>query len=331
MENITFSALEVRQGDRGLQRQIVQRQLADLPDNEVVVQVHYSSLNYKDALSASGNRGVTRRYPHTPGIDAAGVVVNSSHAAVRPGAEVIVHCYDLGMNTPGGFGGYIRVPAAWVVPLPAGLTLRQAMLYGTAGFTAGLSVHKMLAQGVEPNQGPVLVTGATGGVGSLAVAMLAREGFAVTAASGKAAADFLISLGAKKVVERRAVSGGKDKAMLRPRWAGVVDCVGGGILAHALKATKAGGAVTSCGNVAGAELHITVYPFILRGIALLGVDAAECPLPLRCTIWQRLAQDWNFAHLEAQTQEVDLAGLNVQIDRILAGKIQGRILINHKV
>ncbi len=330
MDNITFQALVVRQQGDDFIRQIEEQQLTDLPEHGVVVQVHYSSLNYKDALSATGNRGVTRRYPHTPGIDAAGVVVASQDKDVAVGQQVIVHCYDLGMNTAGGFGQYIRVPADWVVPLPDGLSLREAMMYGTGGFTAALSVHKLLAQGVTADMGQVLVTGATGGVGSLAVAILAREGFEVVAASGKAAEEFLLGLGARSVIGRDKVSGGADKAMLRARWAGVVDCVGGDILSRAIKSTLPGGVVTSCGNVAGADLPLTVYPFILRGVSLLGIDAAECPLALRHTIWQRIAAEWKFDHLQAQTAEVDLAGLSAQIDEILAGKIQGRVIIKHE-
>ncbi len=193
-------------------------------------------------------------------------------------------------------------------------------MYGTGGFTAALSVHKLMNQGMTPEQGKVLVTGATGGVGSLAVAILAREGFEVVAASGKDAEDFLLGLGAAKVVGRDAVSGGQDKAMLRPRWAGVVDCVGGDILARAIKSTRPGGAVTSCGNVAGADLPLTVYPFILRGISLLGIDAAECPLALRSKIWQQIASAWKFDHLEAQTSEVTWLAFQSRLIRFWPGR-----------
>ena len=288
MSNTPFKALVVRQEDDSFVRKIETRHIDDLPAGEVLIRVHYSSLNYKDALSAIGNRGVTRRYPHTPGIDAAGVVAASDVPHIRPGQEVIVSCYDLGMNTPGGFADYIRVPAAWVVQKPANLTMQEAMTYGTAGFTAGLSVYKLMNQGIRPENGPVLVTGATGGVGSMAVAILAKEGFHVTAASGKAASDFLTALGAEKIISREQVSGSTDKALLRPRWAGVIDTVGGEILAKALKSTNPWGAVTCCGNVASGELPTTVYPFILRGVTLLGIDAAECPLTLRQKIWDKL-------------------------------------------
>lgn len=327
MSTKTFQALVVRQEDDTFVRRMESRHLDDLPPGEVLVRVHYSSLNYKDALSAIGNRGVTRRYPHTPGIDAAGVVEASDHPLVRPGQEVIVSCYDLGMNTPGGFADYIRVPAAWVVRKPAALTLKESMIYGTAGFTAALSVHKLLAQGVRPAQGPVLVTGATGGVGSMAVAILAREGFQVTAASGKAAEDFLTALGAAEIISREQVSGGRDKALLRPRWAGVVDTVGGEILAKALKSTRPGGAVTCCGNVAAADLPITVYPFILRGISLLGIDAAECPLALRQQLWDKLAGAWKLPMLATLGTEITMDQLSHHIDLILQGKVKGRLVV----
>lgn len=327
MTNIPFQALVVRQEDDTFVRTIETRHTDDLPAGDILVRVLYSSLNYKDALSATGNRGVTRRYPHTPGIDAAGVVAASDLPHIRPGQEVLVSCYDLGMNTPGGFAEYIRVPAAWVVQKPAGLSCKEAMIYGTAGFTAALSVYKLMNQGVSPDQGPILVTGATGGVGSMAVAILAKEGFQVTAASGKAATDFLTALGAQKIISRDQVSGSLDKALLRPRWAGVIDTVGGEILAKALKSTKYGGAVTCCGNVASGDLPLTVYPFILRGITLLGIDAAECPLPLRQTIWDRLGSTWKLAQLPEMASEISLAQLSEHIDLLLQSRIKGRLVV----
>lgn len=327
MNNIPFTALVVRQENENFVRSLETRHLDDLPPGEVLVRVHYSSLNYKDALSAIGNRGVTRRYPHTPGIDAAGVVQASEVAHIRAGDQVIVSCYDLGMNTPGGFADYIRVPAGWVVKKPDGLSLREAMIYGTAGFTAALSVHKLMRQGVRPADGPLLVTGASGGVGSMAVAILAGEGFHVTAASGKDADAFLTGLGAEKIIDRLQVSGATDKALLRPRWAGIIDTVGGDILAKGLKSTQTGGVVTTCGNVAGAELDITVYPFILRGISLLGIDAAECPLALRQTIWDKLGAEWKLPMLAELATEVSLEQLGDSIDQILQGKIKGRTVV----
>ena len=224
-----FPALRISEREDGsFVREICLQERDDLPPGDVLIRVEWSSLNYKDALSASGNRGVTRRYPHTPGIDAAGVVMESADARWRPGEEVIVSCYDLGMNTPGGFGRMIRVPGDWVMKLPAGLTLRESMIYGTGGFTAAHCVYRLQELGLTPGAGPVMVTGATGGVGSFAVAFLARAGFEVTAASGKPEeGGFLEKLGAKKVIGRDRIKDNPGKAFLRPRWAGVVDTVGG--------------------------------------------------------------------------------------------------------
>jgi acrylyl-CoA reductase (NADPH) len=328
MDSSNFRALTVRKDNGIFTRAIEQRSSNDLPAGDVLVRVLYSSLNYKDGLSATGNRGVTRRYPHTPGIDGVGIVEESIAGHICKGDEVIVSCYDLGMNTDGGFGQYIRVPQEWVVPLPEGLSMQDAMAFGTAGFTAALSVHKLLCHGIKPEQGPVLVTGASGGVGSVAVSILAREGFHVVAASGKDAADFLLSLGARKVISREAVNTGAGKAMLRAKWSGVVDTVGGNILAYGLKTTKPCGAVTCCGNVASGDLPITVYPFILRGIALLGVDSAECPLELRKQVWQAMASQWKFDHLATLATEISLAELDTYIDLILAGKTRGRVIVN---
>ncbi len=331
METRTFDALQVEETpDNKFIRKIVTRITADLPAGEVLVRVHYSSLNHKDALSAIGNRGVTRRYPHTPGIDAAGVVAESTHAGFQPGSEVIVHCYDLGMNTPGGFGEYIRVPAAWVLPCPQGMTTKESMIYGTAGFTAALSVERLLNYGVKPEQGRVLVSGATGGVGSVAVALLARQGFSVTAGSGKADQhDYLKNLGADHIISREDAVDTKNRALMKEQWAGVVDTVGGPILATALKSTKYGGAVTCCGNVASPNLELTVYPFILRGVALLGIDAAECSMEIRKQVWEKLAGPWKIDTLEGLARIITLAELDHNIELMLQGRLKGRVVLRH--
>lgn len=324
----TFWALVVREEGGGYVRRLEERRIGDLPPGEVLVRVCYSSLNYKDGLSATGNRGVTRRYPHTPGIDAAGVVAASVDPRFLPGDEVIVSCYDLGMNTPGGFGQYIRVPAGWVMRLPAGLSLRASMVYGTGGFTAANSVERLLAHGVRPEQGKVLVTGASGGVGCFSVAILAREGFKVTAVSGKESArELLTALGASEIIGRAQAVDTSGRLILKGRWAGVVDTVGGEILATALKSTRYGGAVTCCGNVAGPEFSANVFPFILRGIALLGIDSAECPMARRQLLWAKLAGEWQVAGLEAITTEIGLAELDGAIARILKGQVQGRVVV----
>ena len=330
MQSHSFQALVVREVEPGVfVRQIEERQSDQLPPDEVLVKVLYSSLNYKDALSASGNRGVTKRYPHTPGIDAAGVVIQSDHAALRQGDEVLVCGYDLGMNTPGGFGQYIRVPAAWVISRPATLTAEQAMQVGTAGFTAAQSVSVLLNAGVKPEDGPVLVTGATGGVGCFAVALLKRCGFTVTAATGKEEEHFFLrELGASDFLSREQASTGKERMLLRERWAGVIDTVGGQILAAAIKSTRYGGTVACCGNASSGELPVSVYPFILRGVTLTGIDSAQCPLARRKEIWELLAGRWYGAWPAAISRTVGLPELADCIELMLQGRIRGRVVVD---
>ena len=330
MGSKTFKAMVVQEtADGKYVRQIAERSLDDLPDGEVLVKVHYSSLNYKDGLSATGHRGVTRNYPHTPGVDAAGVVAASLSGDLRPGDQVIVTSYDLGMNTAGGFGQYIRVPAAWVVPLPDNLSLKESMAYGTAGLTAGFCILKLQENGITPDRGEILVTGATGGVGSFAVAMLARNGYQVAAVTGKMdEKQFLVDLGAKEVLSRDEATDTSGKPLLKGRWAGVVDSVGGDILATAIRSTQPNGVVTSCGNVASPDLQINVYPFILRGISLVGIDSQSCPMGFRRRTWEKIANEWKLPDLARQTSECTLAQLDREIDRILAGKQKGREIID---
>jgi acrylyl-CoA reductase (NADPH) len=312
----------------GYEQTITTKRISDLPAGEVLIRVHYSSLNYKDALSASGNKGVTRHFPHTPGIDAAGVIEASTSPDWQAGDEVIVTGFDLGMNTSGGFAEYIRVPASWVVKRPANLSLRESMIYGTAGFTAGISVAALLKNGLTPDQGSILVTGATGGVGSVAVGILHRLGFSVTALTGKATAhDFLTSLGATDIIPRSELEDQSGKALLKPRFAGTIDTVGGTVLATAIKSTRYGGTVTCCGMVSSGDLSLTVFPFILRGVQLVGIDSVEFPLAQRAAIWQHLADDWKPAALESLTHEIGLADLPAAIETILNGQMQGRALV----
>ena len=329
--NASFRAMIVEETpEGGVTRRVGTRQVVELPPGDVLIRVRYSALNFKDALSATGNRGITRRYPHTPGVDAAGVVEASTDPAFAKGAEVIVTGYDLGMNTAGGFGEYIRVPAGWVVPRPAGLTLREAMALGTAGLTAALAVEALQDGGVAPGSGPVLVTGATGGVGSLAVSMLARAGYAVTAATGKGDRHaYLKELGAAEVIGREAVLGPADRALLSSRWGGVVDTVGGVYLDAALRATRRAGVVAACGMVAAARLETNIFPFILRGVRLQGIDTAETPMPKRRAMWVKLAGSWKPEGLAAMCEEVTLDGLDPYITRILAGQVAGRIVVKH--
>ena len=310
-------------------REIKQRALSELPGGELIIEVKYSSLNYKDALSASGNKGVTRKYPHTPGIDAAGIVIQSTTKSVAVGEQVIVTGFDLGMNTAGGFGQYISIPAAWAVKPPAGLSLRESMAYGTAGLTAALCVLRLLAGGLNRDQGEVLVTGATGGVGSIAVGILAKLGFDVVAATGKTGeGQFLRQLGAKGIISREDANDTSGRPLQKPRWAGVVDTVGGNILATALKTAKYGGLVAACGNAMSADLNVNVFPFILRGVSLLGVDSVEVPMRARSMAWQKLAGDWQIDLDGDLVTECSLEEINPKIDRILKGEIRGRVVVD---
>jgi putative YhdH/YhfP family quinone oxidoreductase len=325
-----FRTLVAVEKDGSFIREIQSRKIGDLPQGEVLIRVHYSSLNYKDALSATGNRGITRHFPHTPGIDASGTVVESWSDRFKPGDPVIVTGYDLGMDTAGGFGQYIRVPAVWVVPLPAGLTLKQSMIYGTAGFTAGLSVYH-LSQVVSPSDGEVLVTGATGGVGSLAVALLSKCGYQVEALTGKTdQQDFLTRLGASKILTRDQLPADQGKSLLKGLWAGAVDTVGGQVLSNLVKSIKMQGAVTSCGHVAGQGLDMTVFPFIIRGVSLIGINSQSCPMEKRLMIWEHLSGDWKIPQLDTIYTEIALDELDEYIAMILQGKVTGRILINQQ-
>src|SRR5690554_3281588 len=323
-----FKALLVSEEQGQFARRVVLRRIDELPAGEVLIRVHWSSLNYKDALSASGNRGVTRHYPHTPGIDAAGVVEASAVPELVPGDEVIVTGYDLGMNTPGGFGQYIRVPAAWVLKRPSGLTLRDSMVLGTAGLTAALCIDKLERSGLTPGAGPVLVTGATGGVGSIAVAMLAGLGHEVVAVTGKAEqADFLRRLGAAQVLERSELQAGTDKMLLAERWAGAVDTVGGDILFNVIKSLRYDASVACCGLTAGVQFQASVFPFILRNVNLLGVDSVEQPLVAKASMWDRLSLQWK-TDLQQLEHEVTLEQLPEQISTILGGGMVGRTVVN---
>ena len=327
MDNFSYKALIVEEPEKNnFVRQIKNANINDLPKGDVLIRVLYSSLNYKDALSATGNRGVTRQYPHTPGIDAAGIVEESLVDTIKKGEKVIVTSYDLGMNTSGGFGQYIRVPKDWVVKLPDGLDLKQSMIFGTAGFTAGMSIFKLI-QTIRPEHGDILVTGATGGVGSLASGILSHLGYCVTAVSGKTDTSLLNNLGVKTIISRNDFLENTNPPILKPQWAGVIDTVGGEILATAIKSTKQDGIVTCCGNVASPDLPINVFPFILRGISLLGIDSQHCPMAFRSKVWKNLATDWKFDYLDSIYEEIVLDQLNDKIQLILKGALKGRTLV----
>ena len=325
----TFKAMVVSEtAEKTFPREIRERALSDLPAGELIIEVKYSSLNYKDALSATGNKGVTRKYPHTPGIDAAGVVADSTTKLFTVGDQVTVTGFDLGMNTSGGFAQYISVPALWAAKLPQGLSLKESMSHGTAGLTAALCIIRLMASGLTKESGEVLVTGATGGVGSVAVAILAKLGFNVVAATGKGSEhEFLTSLGAKTIISREEANDTSGRPLQKPRWAGVIDTVGGNILATALKTAKYGGLVAACGNAMSPELNVNVFPFILRGVSLLGVDSVEIPMRARQMAWSKLAGEWkiDFGNI---IKEVSLEELNPQIDAILKGAVRGRVVVD---
>lgn len=331
MKDITFNALRItEQPDGTFSRAIVQHTLDELPPGEVTIKVHYSSLNYKDALSATGNKGVTRQYPHTPGVDAVGTIIDSQHDDWVEGDNVIVTGFDLGMNYDGGFGEYIRVPAHWLVKRPTTLSMQDAMAYGTAGFTAAMCLLRLQSV-LKPDTGDIVVTGATGGVGSIAVALLARLGYRVTAITGKTDAhDFLKHLGAQEILGRDAVQDDGRRPLLPTRWVGAVDTVGGDILANILRSCAYGGMVTCCGLVNSSALNLTVMPFILRAVTLCGVSAQNTPMQERQQIWQLLAQDWHLPQLADITQITDLQGLNeVYLPHILQGQVRGRVVVKH--
>lgn len=326
-----YQALKVTETNGKFERNIVSLHTCDLPPADVLIRVSYSSVNFKDALSAAGNRGVTRNFPHVPGIDAAGEVVSSSNTAFSPGDKVLVTGFDLGMNTWGGFGAYIAVPAAWVLPLPKGLSEKEAMSLGTAGLTAGLSVSHLLDSGILPDAGKIIVSGASGGVGSIAIAILSRLGYPVTVITGKPDQVFFIEmLGAQELIDRNEFIAKHDaKPMAAAEFAGGIDTVAGPILSGILKSVKYGGVVTTCGMVASTELHTSIFPFILRGVRLTGIDSVMVPLPERLAVWNKLGTEWKPGQLAGFTREINLDALPAELDNLLAGKAKGRVVLKH--
>lgn len=324
-----YKALVVRSEKGGYSRTVENLDLSKLPENEVLIRVHYSSLNYKDALSATGDPGVTTSYPHTPGIDAAGIVVKSTDDRYKVDQKVIVTSYDLGMDTPGGFGQYLYVPGDWIVPLPAGLTMKESMIIGTAGFTAAYGVLKIVRGGISAGDGPVVITGATGGVGSFAVLLLSNLGYSVVAVTGKRDQDdFLADLGAAEIAGRDIVTDHSKKQLLKATWVAAVDVAGGNILDTIIRQTRHNGIVICCGNLASHLLTTNIYPFILRGVSLTGVDSGICLMSDRLRIWKKLATEWKPRKLDRLYREVNLDQLSRNIDAILQGSLTGRVLIN---
>ena len=326
----TFRALEASETEGKFSLKIVEKNIADLPEGNLLIKVDFSSLNYKDAMSASGLPGVTRNYPHTPGIDAAGKIAESRVSDFKEGDEVIVTGYDLGMNTSGGFGEYIRVPSNWAVHLPEGLSTKQSMSLGTAGLTAGLSIHALDRfrdyTGLKNTKS--VVSGATGGVGSISVMLLSKLGSEVTAVTGKNdQSDFLHTIGASNILSREELAKTARKPIGKSLWDVGVDVVSGEILSLLLTSLSPGGAVACSGLVGGPSFESSIFPFILRGNALIGIDSVEIPLKDKEHIWEHFAHDWVLEGLDKSTKEVSLDNLEVEIESILSGNQVGRVLV----
>lgn len=329
----TSRSLIVGQRDGQWFREVVERPIDDLVDGDVLVEVDYSCINYKDGLAGSATGKVARLDPLVPGIDLAGTVVASASSEVAVGDQVIAHGYDIGVAHHGGFSTHARVRAEWVVPMPKGLDARSAMLVGTAGYTSAMSVVALERAGLRPGDGPVLVTGATGGVGSMAIGMLAALGHEVVASSGKPeAAEWLRSLGAAEVLDRSVTSAPQERPLEKERWAGAVDCVGGPTLAYVVRTLRYGASVAASGLTGGSGLQTTVLPFILRGVNLLGIDSVQTPLTTRRQVWSRIATDLRPRWLDDTnlfgTEVVGLEGVPEQMDRVLAGAMRGRVLVD---
>lgn len=318
----------VEKRDDRISADLATRPTAELPEGDVVIRVQYSSLNYKDALAARGHPGVVARFPHIPGIDSVGQVVESNDSRFIPGQQVLATSYEIGAARWGAYAEFLRVPADWVLPLPGGLTPRECMVLGTAGLTAAMSIDALVERHIEPSAGEVLVTGASGGVGSLSVAMFSQLGYEVVAVSGKPAArDLLIRLGARRILGRDEVVDTSSRPLLKAMWAAAIDTVGGTTLSTIVRSLQPGGVVTACGLVGGAELPLTVYPFILRGAQLVGIDSATVPREKRIRLWNKLASDWKPRLLNDLVAEIALDQLPEKIAAILAGQIIGRVVV----
>tara|TARA_B100000242_G_scaffold294315_1_gene276282 strand:- start:2202 stop:3185 length:984 start_codon:yes stop_codon:yes gene_type:complete len=323
-----FKALVSSESNKKYESKVQSRTIQDLPEGDVLIKVYFSSLNYKDALSAIGNKGVSRNYPHTPGIDAAGIIETSESKNFKVGEEVIVTGYDLGMNTSGGFSEYIRVPSEWVVKKPEGISLSESMALGTAGLTAGLCVRKLINHKLTPDSGKLFVTGATGGVGIVAMMLLSKLGFEVVAITGKLESqDMLKKYGASEVITREDLDQPLISPLQKSIYAGGIDAVGGNVLSNLICATSQRAAIACCGMVNGADLNTSVFPFILRGISLYGVDSAETELGIKEEVWNNFSSEWKLEDLENQIKEITLSDLPAEIDTILKGQQIGRIRV----
>ncbi len=325
----TFRCFLVRKPGKGaVEASVESRPLRELPPGDVLIRVQCSSLNYKDALAAQGHPGVVSQFPHVPGIDAAGVVEESDSDKFQPGDAVLCTGYDQGSARWGGWAEFVRVPAEWVVPVPDGMTIDETMVLGTAGFTAAQCVFSLEEHGVTPESGPVLVSGATGGVGSIALMLLAKMGYQVTAVSGKPERhDWLRSQGATDIITREEAVDDSKRPVLAPRWAGSVDTIGGQTLSTTIRSLKHRGCVAACGLVGGHELPLTVYPFILHGATLDGIDSAQCPYDRRIQIWNRLAGEWKLGDVPDFVSEITLDQIDDTVARMMRGETAGRILV----
>ncbi len=323
-----YRALVTSEENKTFFNSITKKDTVDLPDNDTLIKVKYSSLNYKDALSASGNKGVTRNYPHIPGIDAAGVIEETSGNKYKSGDEVIVTGYDMGMNTYGGFGEYIKVPQEWIVKKPDNLTLSESMAFGTAGLTAGLCLRKLLTHGLKPEDGNVFVSGVTGGVGIISLMLFKKLGFSVSAITGKLdQEEFLISLGANEVIDRNTLDLDLISPLQKPLYSGGIDAVGGKILANLICSTSQRAAIACCGMVGGLSLDTSIFPFILRGLSLFGVDSAESLIDVKEEIWNNFSSVWKLENIDENIKDISLDELPGEIDKILKGEQIGRVRI----
>jgi len=324
----TFRAYVVNKTATDFSAGLQDTTLDALSPGDVVIKVAYSGVNYKDGLASIPNGRVIRKYPLVPGVDLSGIVVESSDSRFKSGDEVLVTSFDLGVSHCGGFSEYARVKADWIVPLPAGLTLKEAMALGTAGYTAALSIHQLERMGLKPANGPVLVTGATGGLGSMSISILKALGYTVAASTGKEAEHgYLQELGADEILSRQETSAASSRSLDKERWAGCIDGVGGSTLAYALRTMKYGGSIASVGNTGGPDFSTTVFPFILRAVNLLGIESAYCPMELRLQLWQHLASDYKPAHLDRIAREVPFDELPQALAAILKGGVRGRIVV----
>ncbi|WP_186578551.1 NADPH:quinone oxidoreductase family protein [Aquibacillus kalidii] len=326
----TFKAFQVNKQDDNFSAEVTSLTINDLPDAEVLIEVHYSSVNYKDGLASLPKSTIVKQYPFIPGIDLAGVVVDSKDERYKVGDEVIATSYEIGVTHYGGYSQYARIPSKWIVPLPEELSLKEAMFFGTAGFTAALSINRLENSGIMPDKGKVLVTGATGGVGSTAVAMLHKLGYQVVASTGKQSAEqFLKEIGASEVISREDVYEEKVKPLDKQLWSAAIDPVGGQMLASVLSKISYGGSVAVSGLTGGTSVPTAVFPFILRGVNLLGIDSVYCPMEERQAVWNRIAGDMKpNGFMEKMATEIKLDELPIALKTIFEGRAQGRMIVN---